>query len=673
MRSTILLGWFPPLPLRLVLVGSVCSALVFTPATRAQTIIDYTANSSTPLVTTPANSLILQVTSASDTFTQSGSITGNGSITKTGAGTLILKSSSFDFTGSVTVDAGTLQIDDRYALVSAKLIVNPGGGSIVYLPGPVYTDYFLVGALEGTGSLAIPLNRQLKIHGNLSTTFSGAFSGDGAFLMGGNGTLTLSGVSTLRSYSLDSGTLLLENPRALSRGAVYFYAGTLRVGALTELTLMGLNSDANSRVIDLTNSAGQPIALTVGRTPFANSLSYDAVRGDIIGISSLTKVDVSHQIFHGNYTTEVDIQGGKLRINGSLVGNVSVAAGTTYEYLTDTDRVLSNAITGAGSFTKLGNGTLTLSEPLGARGTIAVEGGALRLGSSERLANDTVLVLQPNGTPNRGPTLGTFDLNSFTETVASVNLITGAINGPGTLNASAFTVREGSISAALAGSGSLTKSGNGTVTLSGLNLYTGTTTIDGGTLTVMGELGGSGVTVNAGGTLGGSGTFTAPVVVASGGTVVGTGSYSAVEIQAGGLLSPGASPGLFQVAGRLTLAGTTLLEISGTGTRGLAYDAITAGSIRYGGTLQLSLLSGFTPALGNSFDLIDGATESGTFASLNLPALSSGLAWNTSTLYSDGVVRVVSAIPEPATYAALAGACGLALAAYRRRRRGARR
>jgi hypothetical protein len=54
-------------------------------------------------------------------------------------------------------------------------------------------------------------------------------------------------------------------------------------------------------------------------------------------------------------------------------------------------------------------------------------------------------------------------------------------------------------------------------------------------------------------------------------------------------------------------------------------------------------IEGFTPAAGNSFDILDWGTLSGTFSTINLPALS-GLAWNTSQLYSTGVLSVVAGL-----------------------------
>ena len=99
-------------------------------------------------------------------------------------------------------------------------------------------------------------------------------------------------------------------------------------------------------------------------------------------------------------------------------------------------------------------------------------------------------------------------------------------------------------------------------------------------------------------------------------------------------------------------------------------DAVNVGgTLTADGTLTVSLINGFSPVTGSSFQLLQAGTFSGTFATVNLPALTPGLSWDSSLLASAGTIGVTgSAIPEPGTYALIAGCAGLAVAVMRRRR-----
>jgi hypothetical protein len=108
-----------------------------------------------------------------------------------------------------------------------------------------------------------------------------------------------------------------------------------------------------------------------------------------------------------------------------------------------------------------------------------------------------------------------------------------------------------------------------------------------------------------------------------------------------GTFDPGLSPTLSTVGSiAFGAMNTLIMEIGGT-SRGSEYDAILAsGNLGLGGTLSIALIGGFTPSLGDSFDLFDWSTLSGTFATLNLPALAAGLAWNTTQLTTSGNLSV---------------------------------
>ncbi|RYG65667.1 PEP-CTERM sorting domain-containing protein [bacterium] len=131
--------------------------------------------------------------------------------------------------------------------------------------------------------------------------------------------------------------------------------------------------------------------------------------------------------------------------------------------------------------------------------------------------------------------------------------------------------------------------------------------------------------------------------------------------------SPGEGAALVTAEGSLALGAANRLDLQLGGTAlGTGYDHLTvANGLSFGGDLFVTAIGGFMPTSGQSFDLFDFGTATGTFRSVALPSLDGGLTWDTSALYTTGVIRT-QAVPEPATLAAL----GLgALALLRRRRR----
>jgi autotransporter-associated beta strand protein len=228
----------------------------------------------------------------------------------------------------------------------------------------------------------------------------------------------------------------------------------------------------------------------------------------------------------------------------------------------------------------------------------------------------------------------TLDVNGTTQTIASLSGVAGSsvTLGAGRLNVNSATDTQ--FSGAISGvGGSLVKQGAARLTLAGASTYSGGTQIDAGTLRVNGSVGGA-VTINAGGTLQGTGTIGGLVVAASGGT-----------------LAPGSSTGAL-TAGALDLGAGSITQIELGGlTRGSEYDAVlVTGSAVFNGTLTVSLINDFAPTAGNSFDIFDWGTTSGLFESVTLPALSGGLAWDATSLYTSGLLSVVNATFAPGDF-----------------------
>jgi T5SS/PEP-CTERM-associated repeat protein len=120
--------------------------------------------------------------------------------------------------------------------------------------------------------------------------------------------------------------------------------------------------------------------------------------------------------------------------------------------------------------------------------------------------------------------------------------------------------------------------------------------------------------------------------------------------------------GVGNLNGDLLMSSTGELELmldgySDYGTLGIA------GNWAIDGTLTVLFSEGFSVTNGAFFDLFDcDGTLSGEFADVELAALSNGLSWDTTSLYSNGVIGVV---PEPATLG-LIGLSGIGFLVVRR-------
>lgn len=109
-----------------------------------------------------------------------------------------------------------------------------------------------------------------------------------------------------------------------------------------------------------------------------------------------------------------------------------------------------------------------------------------------------------------------------------------------------------------------------------------------------------------------------------GGSLTGFGSVNAYGgVNVGGTLSPGASPGTLTFAGfggglfmQPPLADLNI-EIGGH-VAGVEFDNVMVGGpASLGGTLNVSFINGFLPALGDSFEILHCSIRTNTFSSLN--------------------------------------------------------
>jgi hypothetical protein len=123
----------------------------------------------------------------------------------------------------------------------------------------------------------------------------------------------------------------------------------------------------------------------------------------------------------------------------------------------------------------------------------------------------------------------------------------------------------------------------------------------------------------------------------------GTLDVAATDFVNEGLVSPGASAGVLKVVGGFAQSteGLLAIEIGGMAP-GDEYDQLQiTGTAAMGGTLDVSLINGFSPAAGQSFDILDWESAAGTFTTVELPVLNGPFQWDTTQLYTSGVLRVI--------------------------------
>lgn len=140
--------------------------------------------------------------------------------------------------------------------------------------------------------------------------------------------------------------------------------------------------------------------------------------------------------------------------------------------------------------------------------------------------------------------------------------------------------------------------------------------------------------------------------LASGG-LSGSGFINGSIVNQGGIVAPGSSPGILHIAGNYSQNqnGILALEIGGLDP-GLNHDQlVVAGSLSLSGEVQLSLIDGFIPSVGDKYNLFQvGRTFSIDNARFNWLNAPSGLTYDSA--FVNGVYTVsITAVPEPSSMA----------------------
>ena len=126
--------------------------------------------------------------------------------------------------------------------------------------------------------------------------------------------------------------------------------------------------------------------------------------------------------------------------------------------------------------------------------------------------------------------------------------------------------------------------------------------------------------------------------VSGGGNYTGTGTALYLAT-----FAPGTSSANVTYEGHATFASSAVLQLEVAGTTPDKFDHLqVGGTLSLGGTLQLLLTNGFIPVTGDTFDILSWGNRIGEFDALDLPTLNGRIVWDSSQLYTTGVLTVLN-------------------------------
>ena len=483
-------------------------------------------------------------TDAGSTLTISGNIDGAQSLTKVGAGTLVLSGNN-TWSGATTVSAGTLQLGAATGMTNATVLTVNGGTFDLNGFSKTVTN------LSGTGGAIALGSGALTVNQTAARTYAGVISGTGSLTKSGTSTLTLTGANSYSGGTTVSAGTLLGNSTSLqgdivNNSTVAFnqtvagtYAGTMSgTGRLTKsgtgiLILTGANTYSGGTTVSAGTLQGNSTSLQGNISATNSAVVFDQAAdgtyaGAMSGNASLTKTGAGTLTLTGanSYSGGTRFNGGtiatasdarlgtgSLTFNGGALQTLAAFNSTKAVSLLGAGTIdtngfsanLTGALTGAGSLVKTGAGTLTLTGNNTFSGGTTVSAGTLQ-GNTTSLRNTivnnaAVTFNQTAAGTYAGVMSGTGSLTKVgagTLTLSGVNTYSGGTTvNAGTLQGTTTSLQgnivnntsvvfnqtvAGTYAGAMSGTGLLTKSGTGALVLAGTNSYTGGTTVSAGTL-----------------------------------------------------------------------------------------------------------------------------------------------------------------------------------------------
>ena len=477
---------------------------------------------------------------------------------------------------------------------------------------------------------------------------------NGAQTIDGSGEIVMSDTTNGRIYT-SGNALLTLGADVTVRGAGQL--GTNSTSILNQGTVLAqgtnvLKIDANGFTNDGVLRAEGSGGLEIFGTSLVNNTSVDVNNGSSLAINSSTVTGVFNNTAGGSMTAQSST------FNGATINGVMDQANAT-------SNTFINGLTVNGSWNLNG----------GVNATDMFFNGAQTIGGNGE-------IVMSNTTNSRiftsGSALLTIGADITVRGAGKLGTNSSSIVNNGTITADQTTqMLIDTSGAGLQNNGTLNATGTGGMTIAAGNFSTSGNV----NIAAISALNRNGDYVQTAGQTDVKGSLTATGLVDIQGGILSGDGIVVGNVNNAGTTSPGGSnaAAMLNIAGDYaqSVAGILDIELAGL-TSGTEYDVLSVGGTAdLSGTLNLSLINGFNPLVGNSFDILTADTINGAFDVLNL-TLGAGYTWSIDYLFDTTGINTVDvvrltvltapAVPVPAAVW-LFGSGLLGLVGIARRRR----